>query len=113
MIPASSRPHTRLAARHRTPRDPLHLQGEAVMSRIRICALGIVVGLAVRIAVRAAEPLPRLAAAETLYISGDLAGAEAAFQSLQPAKDDTTIRLRRASLRLLRNDRSGARATLA
>src|SRR5262245_23343015 len=62
--------------------------------------------------VRSAE-VPGLAAAETLYASGDLTAAEKAFAALKPATDDTLITLRRASLQLLRNDRKAARATLA
>ena len=60
-----------------------------------------------------APSIPKWSAAESLYVKGDLAGAEAAFTLVQPAKDDTLIHLRVAALQLLRNDRAGARATLA
>ena len=62
------------------------------------------------------RPLPAhatVATAESLYAAGNFAAAERAFAVSRPAKDDTLITLRRASLQLLHNDRKGARATLA
>ena len=64
-------------------------------------------------AVLAAPPPPTLAEAETLYVRGDFPAAERAFAAMRPAKGDTLLTLKRASLQLLRNDMAAARATVA
>src|SRR5215510_3608462 len=81
----------------------------AAWSVVGLALAGLVCG---RPSARAAE-VKGLAHAESLYVSGDLAAAQAAFSALRGAPDDTAIALRRASLALLRNDLKGARATLA
>ena len=76
-----------------------------------LCTLGLALamsGLAAQ--VTATEPAGSIASADSLYASGHFAAAERAFDALQPAGGDTLVALRRASLRLRRNDWEGARA---